>query len=125
VELFGFITKHFSLSPPVVTPTIPHVYTSSAVGQNLPLGPLKILMGFIKFFRIINGQYVFHLVEWYITRNFDQTKYLLDSELLNFWALSIVWNSDYKKTRRFGNWFCFHLQVREGDISITVVFSCI
>jgi hypothetical protein len=29
------------------------------------------------------------------------------SELLAFWTLSIVWNSEYKKTQHFWNWICF------------------
>jgi hypothetical protein len=35
------------------------------------------------------------------------------SELLCFWALSIVRNSKYKKTQRFRNRTCFRPQVRE------------
>jgi hypothetical protein len=34
------------------------------------------------------------------------------ADLLGFWILSIVWNSTYSKTRRFGNWICFRPQSR-------------
>jgi hypothetical protein len=37
------------------------------------------------------------------------------SELLGFWTLSIVRNSIYKETRRFGNWICFRPQMRGRD----------
>jgi hypothetical protein len=40
------------------------------------------------------------------------------SELLGFWALSIVRNSKYYKTQRFGNWICFCPQVRGGRQSV-------
>jgi hypothetical protein len=36
------------------------------------------------------------------------------SEALGFWTLTIVQNSKYKKTQHFGNWICFHPQVRTG-----------
>jgi hypothetical protein len=34
------------------------------------------------------------------------------SELLTFWAFSIVRYSSKQKTRRFGNWNCFRPQVK-------------
>jgi hypothetical protein len=34
------------------------------------------------------------------------------SESLGFWTLSIVQVSKYQKTQRFGNWICFHPQVK-------------
>jgi hypothetical protein len=42
-------------------------------------------------------------VEWVIRQ---------DTELLGFWAFSIVRNSREYKTRRFGNWICFRPQVK-------------
>jgi hypothetical protein len=38
------------------------------------------------------------------------------SELPGSWTLSIVQNSKYKKTQRFGNLISFHPQVKGGDI---------
>jgi hypothetical protein len=38
-----------------------------------------------------------------------------------FWTLSIVRNSKYKKTQRFGNWFCSRPRVRERK---TPTLSC-
>jgi hypothetical protein len=35
-------------------------------------------------------------------------------ESLGFWTLSIVQNSKYKETERFGNWICFRPQMRGG-----------
>jgi hypothetical protein len=34
---------------------------------------------------------------------------------MDFWTLSIVRNSIYKKTQRFGNWICARPQVKWGD----------
>jgi hypothetical protein len=39
----------------------------------------------------------------------------IHSESLGFWTLSIVRNSKYQKTKRFGNWICYRPQVRGGD----------
>jgi hypothetical protein len=39
---------------------------------------------------------------------------VLTLESPSFWALSIVRNSKYQKTQCFGNWICFHPQVRGG-----------
>jgi hypothetical protein len=36
------------------------------------------------------------------------------SDLLGFWSLSIVWYSRLR-TQHFGNWICFHPQVREEE----------
>jgi hypothetical protein len=40
------------------------------------------------------------------------------SELLGFWTLSIIQYSRNYKTQHFGNWICFHPQVREDTYSV-------
>jgi hypothetical protein len=35
----------------------------------------------------------------------------VDTELLEFSTLSIIWYSKNWKTQLFGNWICFHVQV--------------
>jgi PhoPQ-activated pathogenicity-related protein len=37
----------------------------------------------------------------------------MDSELLGFWILFILWYSKNQRTQRFRNWTCFRPQVRE------------
>jgi hypothetical protein len=41
----------------------------------------------------------------------DSNDGIYHSELLGFWTLSIVRNSKYLKTQRFGNWICFRPQM--------------
>jgi hypothetical protein len=36
----------------------------------------------------------------------------MDSELLGLWTLSTVWHTTNHRIQRFGNWICFHPQVR-------------
>jgi hypothetical protein len=38
-----------------------------------------------------------------------------NTELLGFWTFSIIRYSRTQKARRFGNWICFRLQVKEGE----------
>jgi hypothetical protein len=48
------------------------------------------------------------------------------SESLGLWTWSIVRDSKQLKTRRFGNWICFRLQVRGGRFNFgSVVFLVI
>jgi hypothetical protein len=44
-------------------------------------------------------------------------------ELLGVWALPFVRNSKYKKIQRFGNWICFHPQVKIVNKSQRLVLS--
>jgi hypothetical protein len=41
------------------------------------------------------------------------------SEVMGFWTLSIVRNSKYKRTQRFGKWICFHRHMR-GRVTYSV-----
>jgi hypothetical protein len=45
-----------------------------------------------------------------------------NTELLGSWTSSIVWYSREQKTRRFGNWSCFHTQVRGGGHLLSCSF---